>query len=296
MNQPTSFFTPNPSGMPEPGLYIVATPIGNLRDMTLRAVDILTAADVIACEDTRVTAKLKSAYGLKAPLCSYHDHNEEKATRHLLNVLSDGDKIVALVSDAGTPLMSDPGYRLARACIDAGYPVYSIPGACASVTALTLSGLPVSRFLFSGFLPAKSTARKKELETLAEIPATLVFYESAKRVTACMKDMLAVLGDREAALARELTKRFEEVLRAPLSELIAHCEKDGIKGEITLVIAPADQNAAKDALTQDDIDALLIAALDGGKESIKTASAAIADKTGLKKRILYNRLLELQKQ
>lgn len=295
MNQPPSFFTPNPSGMPEPGLYIVATPIGNLRDMTLRALDILAAADLIACEDTRVTAKLKNAYGIKAPLCSYHDHNEEQATRHLLNVLSGCDKIVALVSDAGTPLMSDPGYRLARACIDAGYPVYSIPGACASVTALTLSGLPVSRFLFSGFLPAKSAARKKELKSLAEIPATLVFYESAKRVIPCMKDMLDVLGDREAALARELTKRFEEVLRAPLSELIAHCEKEGIRGEITLVIAPADKNAAANALTQENIDALLTAALDGGKESVKSAAAAVADKTGLKKRDLYNRLLELQK-
>lgn len=146
--------------------------------MTLRAVDILAAADLIACEDTRVTAKLKSAYGLKAPLCSYHDHNEEKATRHLLNVLSDGDKIVALVSDAGTPLMSDPGYRLARACIDAGYPVYSIPGACASVTALTLSGLPVSRFLFSGFLPAKSTARKKSWKHLPIFPPRWFFTKA----------------------------------------------------------------------------------------------------------------------
>lgn len=291
MNQLPPIFTPNSDALPEPGLYIVATPIGNLRDITLRALDILSAADLIACEDTRVTAKLKSAYGLKAPLYSYHDHNEEQAAAKLLGILQQGEKTVALVSDAGTPLLSDPGYRLAKSCIEAGLPVYSVPGACASVTALTLSGLPVNRFLFSGFLPAKTVARKKELQKLAEIPATLVFYETARRILPCLEDMCAVFGEREAALARELTKRYEEVIRAPLSGLIDHCRTHQIKGEITLVIAPPDKNAALPAA--ENLDTLLRKAA-ASETSVKDAAAALAQETGLKKRDLYNRIQDLR--
>ena len=293
MNHLPPSSTPNSENLPEPGLYIVATPIGNLRDMTLRALDVLMAADVIACEDTRVTTKLKNAYGLKAPLISYHNHNEEKATAHLINILKEGDKIVALVSDAGTPLMSDPGYRVTKACIDEGLPVVSIPGACASITALTLSGLPVHRFLFNGFLPAKTHARKEELKTLATIPSTLVFYESAHRILPCLEDIHEVLGDRDAVIAREMTKRFEEVIRGPLSELIAHCQKqDKMKGEITLVVAPPDKNA--NTASAEDIDRMLLSAVNDDKMSVKDAAGHVAEMTGQKKRALYNRLLQLQ--
>ena len=294
MTDNLSLFNPATAEKPKASLYLVATPIGNLRDITLRALDILFSADIIACEDTRVTAKLKNAYGIKAKLISYHEHNEEKATQKLLKELSHDNKIIALVSDAGTPLMSDPGYRIAKACIDKNIPVFSIPGACASITAITLSGLPVNRFLFNGFLPSKTKARREELSILAEIPSTLVFYESNHRLLAVLNDMLDILGNRDAVVAREMTKKFEEISRSSLKELIDfYSKKDKIKGELTIVVAPTEKKLQK--LTEKEIDEILISHLKSG-DNIKEISKEIASKTGLKKRDLYNRMQKLKEQ
>jgi 16S rRNA (cytidine1402-2'-O)-methyltransferase len=216
---------------------LVATPIGNLRDITLRALDVLSAADRIVCEDSRVTRKLLSAHNLSRPLVSYHEYNAEKVRPRLIRALQDGQS-VALVSDAGTPLISDPGFKLVRAAQQAGHAVTCIPGPSAALTALTLSGLPSDRFLFAGFLPPKAGARRKALETLAAIPATLVIFESARRLPATLAAMAEVLGDRPAALTRELTKRFEEVRHGTLAGLAAEIAAAGPpKGEVTLVVA-----------------------------------------------------------
>ncbi len=282
------FFKQNIQERPNAGLYLVATPIGNLQDITIRALNILLNADLIACEDTRITAKLKKAYGIKAKLISYHEHNEKPVTEKLLKLLNEGNKVIALVSDAGTPLMSDPGYRIAKACINSKIPVFSIPGACASITAITLSGLPVNRFLFNGFLPAKTKARKDELSILAKIPATLVFYESNHRLVNVLKDMLEVLGNRKAVIAREMTKKFEEVNRAKISELIEIYEKKGkIKGEITIVIAPPNDKNIK--ISDDDLDLIIQDALKKGGKA-KEITTKIANDTGASKREVYNRL------
>ena len=230
----------------QPGLYLVATPIGNLRDITLRALDVLSAADRIACEDSRVTRKLLAAYNLARPLVSYHEHNAESVRPRLIQALQNGQS-VALVSDAGTPLISDPGFKLVRAAHEAGLPVTSIPGPSAALAALTLSGLPSDRFLFAGFLPAKSGARRKVLAELSAVPATLVLFESSRRLAATLAAMTDVFGDRPAVLTRELTKRFEEVRRGTLGELAAQIAAEGPpKGEATLVVAGAAK-AAKTA-------------------------------------------------
>jgi 16S rRNA (cytidine1402-2'-O)-methyltransferase len=279
-----------PSKRPKiaPGLYLVATPIGNLRDITLRALDVLSAADRIVCEDSRVTRKLLSAHNLSRPLVSYHEYNAEKVRPRLIRALQDGQS-VALVSDAGTPLISDPGFKLVRAAQQAGHAVTSIPGPSAALTALTLSGLPSDRFLFAGFLPPKAGARRKALETLAAIPATLVIFESARRLPATLAAMAEVLGDRPAALTRELTKRFEEVRHGTLAGLAAEIAAAGPpKGEVTLVVAGAEKEAALDAA---GLDSRLTEALETA--SLRDAVSRVAGATGLPRKLVYRRALAL---
>lgn len=273
-----------------PGLYIVATPIGNLGDLTMRGRDILATADAIACEDTRVTGKLLSAFGLKRPLIAYNDHNADKLRPKLMEMIA-GGQVVALVSDAGTPLISDPGYKLVRDCVAAGLTVTTAPGASAVLAALVLAGLPTDRFLFAGFLPPKSAARRVALGELTAVPASLVFYESGPRLAASLADMADMLGDREAAVARELTKLFEEVRRGTLDSLAAHYgEAGGPKGEIVVVIGPplARETAAA------DLDAALRRALSGN--STRDAAALVAGETGLPRKQVYARALALAQE
>ena len=270
------------------GLSVVATPIGNLGDITLRALDILRDADVIACEDSRVTGRLLARYGVETPLLPYHDHNAEKVRPGLIKRLQKGDS-VALVSDAGTPLISDPGYRLVRACAEAGIPVTTAPGPSSVLAALTLSGLPTNRFLFIGFLPPRTTARRKALAAVAEVPASLVVMESAKRLAAALDDMARVLGPREAAVMREMTKMYEEARRAPLADLARHYQEAGPpKGEVTIVIAPP---TGKAPVSDPELDRLLRPALAEG--SVRDAAARVAAATGLSRRRVYARALVL---
>ena len=273
----------------EPGLYVVATPIGNLRDITLRALETLAGADIIACEDTRVTRKLLDHYGLATPLIPYHDHNAETARPRILDKLAAGGT-VALVSDAGTPLISDPGFKLVRDVAAAGHPVTAAPGASAVLMALTVAGLPTDRFFFEGFLPAKEGARRTRVGELLRIPATLVLFESGPRIAASLADLAAGLGAREAAVCRELTKLYEEVRRGDLGTLASHYAADAeTRGEFVIVIAPptAEQPTAA------DIDALLRAALD--RTTLKEAVAEVAAATGEPRRAVYSRALELAK-
>jgi len=268
----------------------VATPIGNLADITLRALDLLGKADVVACEDTRVTRRLLSAHGLRARLTAYHEHNAERARPRLIERLKHGEA-VALVADAGTPLISDPGYKLVAEAAAAGLPVFAVPGASAALAALLVSGLPSDRFFFAGFLPAKAAARRQALAELAPVPGTLVFYESARRLAASLADMAATLGPRPAAVARELTKLYEEVRREPLDRLAAHYRAAGPpRGEVVIVVGPpAPVTAAADA---DDLDARLRAALT--ESSLRDAVAAVAAATGLPRQRVYARALALR--
>lgn len=271
------------------GLHLVATPIGNAADITLRALDALRAADLVVCEDTRVTSKLLAIHGIKASLLSYHEHNAEKVRPGLIKRLKDGER-VAMVSDAGTPLVSDPGYKLIRDCLDEGVAFTTLPGPSAVLASLVLSGLPTDRFLFAGFPPSKGGARRRFMEQVAGVPATLIFLESAKRLGASLADMAAVLGDREAAVARELTKKFEEVRRGSLADLAVHYAEAGPpKGEVSVVVGPPPEAAA---VTEEDLDELLRAALKS--QSIKDAAAGVAAATGLPKRRVYARALELK--
>ena len=273
-----------------PGLYLVATPIGNLGDISIRAIATLRAADVVACEDTRMTSRLLQRYGIETRMVPYHEHNAERARPALLARLRDGGRI-ALVSDAGTPLISDPGYKLVAAALAEGLPVTGVPGASAALTALQLSGLPPDRFLFAGFLPSRSAARRTALQEIAAVPATLVLYESPQRLPESLVDMIAVLGDRPAAVARELTKRFEEVRRATLAELAAHYATAGPpRGEVVVVVGPP--LAAPPAAA--DLDALLRAAL--ADRSVREAAAQVAAATGLPRRTVYARALALQRE
>ena len=272
----------------ESGLHIVSTPIGNLGDITLRAIAVLRAADAIACEDTRVTRKLKTELRLSAPLISYHEHNADKATSEIIERLKSGE-IVALVSDAGTPLVSDPGYRLVNATIDENLTVIPIPGASALLAALSASGLPTDRFLFEGFLPKKANARHKLLQRAALINASIVFFESPKRLTRSLLDMARILGNREAIIARELTKRYEEVSRGALESLIKNFESTATpRGEITIVVAPP---LNKGGAPPKDLDKMLINAL--SENSTRDAVTTIAAETGLQRRSLYQRALRL---
>jgi len=273
-----------------PGLHLVATPIGNLADITLRALATLRRADVIACEDSRVTAKLKAAYGLTAPLVPYHEHNAARAGPRLMQHLERGE-IVALVSDAGTPLISDPGFRLVRDAIAAGVAVIGVPGPSAALAALVVSGLPTDRFLFAGFLPPRAQARRRALAELAAVPATLVFFESPRRLAAALADMADVLGARAAVVARELTKLHEEVRRGDLAALArAAAEGKAPRGEVAIVVAPpgpAEQPA------DSDIDARLLQALAEGA-SLRDAAARVAAETGQARRAVYGRALALR--
>jgi len=272
------------------GLYLVATPIGNLRDITLRALEMLAAADLVACEDTRVTRKLFDHYGLSAPLTPYHDHNAETARPKILERIAAGDA-VALVSDAGTPLISDPGYKLVRDATAAGLAVTAAPGASAAVVALTVAGLPTDRFFFEGFLPSKSAARRTRIAELARIPATLVLYESGPRLGDALGDLAEGLGARAAAVCRELTKLHEEVRRGTLETLARdYAAGAETRGEIAIVIAPPDAPAPSGA---EEIDALLRAALT--RVSLKDAVAEVAAATGEQRRAVYSRALELTK-
>jgi 16S rRNA (cytidine1402-2'-O)-methyltransferase len=272
------------------GLYLVATPIGNLRDITVRALEVLAAADLIACEDTRVSRKLTEHYGITAPLTPYHDHNAAQARPQLLARLADGAAI-ALISDAGTPLVSDPGYKLVRAARDAGVSVTALPGASAVLVALSVSALPTDRFFFEGFLPAKDGARRARIAELKRIPATLVLFESGPRIAAALADLAEGLGPRDAATCRELTKLHEEVRRGDLAALARdYAAGAETRGEFVLVIAPP----AKDIGESIDIDALLRAAL--ARLSVKEAVAEVAAVTGEPRRDVYQRALALAKE
>lgn len=270
------------------GLYLVATPIGNLGDISARAVEVLKTADLIACEDTRVTSKLLSYLGISAKLTPYHEHNAEKVRPQLMERLKNGE-MIAQVSDAGTPIVSDPGYRLVQDCIENGIYFTAIPGASAVLTALQLSGLPSHRWLFEGFLPAKTAAKEKELGELANIPATLIFYESPNRLIETLESMKKVLGDRPAAVARELTKKFEQTVRGTFSDLLAYYDRNSQpKGEIVIVVAPPLEQKAEAA----DIDDMLKKALETMR--VKDAAAFVAELTGVSKKELYQRALDLK--
>lgn len=274
-----------------PGLHIVATPIGNLRDITLRALDVLRAADLIACEDTRVFAKLAGHYDIAAPTIAYSDATQDTAEPRIVRALGDG-KRVALVSDAGMPLVSDPGYRLVRAALASGHLVTSAPGPSAVPMALALSGLPTDRFFFGGFLPARAVERRRAITEAAAVPATLVFFEAPHRLAASLGDLVALLGDRPAAVARELTKVFEEVRRGTLPSLAAHYAGQAeVKGEIALVIGPPGEAAAPTAGMLDDA---LRVAMAGA--SVRDAAAEVAARFGLRRREVYARALALKRE
>ena len=271
-----------------PGLYLVATPIGNLGDITLRALETLAGADVLACEDTRVTRVLLDRYGIRNRPFAYHEHNAEEAGPRLLAFLEAG-KTVALVSDAGTPLVSDPGYRLGQLAIEAGYPVIPIPGASAPLAALVGSGLPNDAFMFAGFLPAKDKGRRDRLAELKDVPATLIFFESPHRIGATLQAAADILGaDRAASVCRELTKTFEEFRRGALADLAAAYADQTVKGEIVLVIGPPGEKAAAEI----DVDGLLLSLVNDMPAS--KAAAEAARQTGLPRRDLYERLLTLK--
>lgn len=271
-----------------PGLYIVATPIGNLGDITPRAAAVLGAAAVIAAEDTRVTAKLLAHLKLKVPMQAYHDHSAEHVRPAL--IARAGHEVVALVSDAGTPLISDPGYKLVRDARAAGVAIITLPGPCAAVAALTLAGLPTDRFLFAGFLPAKMAARATAIAELAGIRATLVLYESGPRLAESLAALAAGLGPRPASISREITKRFEETLTGTLPELASAIAGRPRKGEIVITIGPPLPTEAPDEAT---LDAALAAALATG--SLKTAVAEVTAKLGLPRAQVYARALALKR-
>ncbi len=267
----------------------MATPIGNAGDITLRALDTLKRVGAVLCEDTRVTSKLFAIHGIRAPLVAYHDHNAETMRPQVLARLKKGEAL-ALVSDAGTPLISDPGYKLVQACVAEGIAVTALPGASAVLTALTLAALPTDRFFFAGFLPPKSAARRTEIEALKAIPASLVFYEAPQRLAECLKDLADVLGDRPAAVARELTKRYEETRRETLPALAArYAAEETPKGEIVIVVGPPA--AEEQAIDAADLDAQLATAL--AQTTLRDAVAVVAEATGLPRRQVYQRALAL---
>ncbi|HEX8482693.1 MAG TPA: 16S rRNA (cytidine(1402)-2'-O)-methyltransferase [Allosphingosinicella sp.] len=270
-----------------PGLYIVATPIGNLSDLSPRAADVLARADLIAVEDSRVTAKLLHHIGVRRPMLPYHDHNGERVRPQLLDRMREG--AVALVSDAGTPLISDPGYKLVRAAREAGIPVTTVPGPSAAVAALTLAGLPTDRFLFLGFLPSKAGAKATAIAEVAAVRATLVLYESGPRLAATLQALRDGLGEREAAVAREISKRFEETVTGSLSELAARYAEAAPKGEIVIVVAPPGE---AEAAGEEAVDAALREAM--GRLSVSRAAAEVAEKLGVPRRQAYERALKLK--
>jgi 16S rRNA (cytidine1402-2'-O)-methyltransferase len=272
----------------KPGLYVVATPIGNLADVTLRALSMLAGADAILAEDTRVSRTLLARYGIGTPLSPYHEHNAAEARPRALRRMAEGQAL-ALISDAGTPLISDPGYRLVAEALALGLAVTAAPGASAALAALCVAGLPTDRFFFEGFLPPRSAARRERINALAAIPATLVFYEAPSRLAETLADLAVELGSRPAAVARELTKLHEEVRRGPLDELAAdYAAASEPKGEIVIVVGgpQARETVSEEVLTQDLVEALRTL-------SVKDAAAAVAAKHGLRRRQVYSRALAL---
>lgn len=279
---------PSPGSKPPGTLVVVATPIGNLRDITLRAIESLKDADVIACEDTRHTATLLRAHGIDTPMTPYHDHNAERARPVLLRRLRDG-ATVALVSDAGTPLVADPGFKLVRACLAEDIHVTVAPGPSAVLAALVLSGMPTDRFLFAGFLPARSAGRQKALRELRDIKATIVLFESPQRIRDTLADLEAILGARDAAIMREMTKIHEDVRRGTFAQLAAaYAGEPPPKGEMVIVVGPA---ATDRAISDAELDALIVDAL--SHQSLRDASAMVAEATGRKRREVYARALAL---
>jgi 16S rRNA (cytidine1402-2'-O)-methyltransferase len=276
---------------PVPGLYLVATPIGNLGDITLRALETLAGVDLIACEDTRITRRLTERYAISAQLKPYHDHNAEAARPKILQWLAEGAAI-ALVSDAGTPLISDPGFKLVREVCAAGHAVMAIPGPSSVLTALSVAALPTDRFFFEGFLPPREAARRARLSELARIDATLVLFESGSRVQDTLADLARLMGGREAAICRELTKLHEEIRRAPLSELARRAGELETRGEFVLVIGPPAADAQ--VMTADALDDLLRSQLQFG--SVKDAVAHAVELSGRPRREVYARALELAKE
>lgn len=275
----------------QPALYLVSTPIGNLADITLRALEALAGAELVACEDTRVTRVLLRRYGIQRPMIAYHEHNEAEAAPRLIAAIEEG-RSVALASDAGTPLVSDPGYRLVRLARERALPVVPIPGPSAVLAALTVSGLPTDSFLFAGFLPAKAGQRRSRLEAFAAVPATLVFFESPRRLGPSLSDMAEVLGDRQAVVARELTKVFEEVREDTLPRLARYYQETGApKGEVVICIAPPGKAQAAEA---QEIDRLLLE-LAADMPASKAAGEA-ARMTGGRKADLYQRLIALKER
>ena len=271
-----------------PGLHLVATPIGNLGDITLRAIATLAAADVIYCEDTRHSRTLANHFGLDAPMKPYHEHNGEAARPHILAALAAGQR-VALISDAGTPLISDPGYKLVRAAIEAGHMVTCLPGASAVLAALTVSGLPTDCFLFAGFLPPKQAARRARLQQLATVDATMVLYEAPSRVAACVADIAAVLGDREVAVARELTKLHEAVLRGPASRMAEQLVQDAPPGEFVIVVAPPVGGVVTDAMIRDHLGVAM------AEQSTRDAAQSVAEALGVARGRVYDLALALKR-
>ena len=274
-----------------PGLHVVATPIGNLRDITIRALATLAAADAVLAEDTRVTRTLLAHYGITTPLMAYHEHSTESVRARMVERLREGQAL-ALVSDAGTPLVSDPGFKLVLAAIEAGIPVTPVPGASAVMTALVAAGLPTDRFFFEGFLPQKAGARRNRLADLAQLPGTLVLFESPHRLPDMLADAAAVLGlDRPAAVTRELTKLYETIRRGTLGTLSAAFAAEGApKGEIVVLIG-ARPETSPDEGDAEALDAALKAAL--AEHSVKDAASLVAARTGRKRRLVYARALEL---
>lgn len=274
-----------------PGLHVVATPIGNLRDVTIRALATLAAADAVLAEDTRVTRTLLAHYGVTTPLLAYHEHSSEAVRERMVARLRAGEAL-ALVSDAGTPLVSDPGYKLVQAAIEAGVAITPIPGPSAVMTALVAAGLPTDRFFFEGFLPQKSGARRNRLEALIPVPGTLVLFESPHRLIEMLADAAAILGpERPAAVTRELTKLYETVRRDRLGALSERFAQEGPpKGEIVVVIGPA-VTPGRPADCDTALDAAIRTALE--RHSIKDAASLVADETGLPRRLVYTRALAL---
>jgi 16S rRNA (cytidine1402-2'-O)-methyltransferase len=274
-----------------PGLYLVATPIGNLGDVTLRALETLAAVEAIACEDSRVTRRLTERYAITTPLLIYHDHNAEIARPKILARLAAGDAI-ALVSDAGTPLISDPGFKLVQAAQAARHTVTAVPGASAVLAALTACGLPTDRFFFEGFLPPREAARRARIDELADLPATLVFFETGTRIAAMLDDVAARLGERPAAVCRELTKLHEEIRHGEVASLaLAYRDGAETRGEFVVVVGPPAKRERGESI---DLDGMLERAL--STASLKDAVEAVAAATGQKRRIVYQRALALPRR
>lgn len=277
-------FTPMEPSLP-PGLYIVATPIGNLSDLSPRAAETLRRADHILAEDKRVTAKLLAKVGARAPMTTYHDHSSDDDRRRALDLMASG--AVALVSDAGTPLISDPGYKLVRAARAAGHSVFTIPGPCAAIAALTLAGLPTDRFLFAGFLPAKAKARHDAVAELGAVKASLILYETGPRLGECLAELAASLGPRDAAVVREISKLHEECVTDNLAELAERFAGAPPRGEIVIVVGPPLDSIASDA----ELDAALAMSLSSLSPS--RAAAEVAERLGIPRKRAYARALEL---